>query len=498
MKYLLNASEMKCTESYTINEIGMLSLVLMEKAAECVAKYIAENYDENSRICILCSSGNNGGDGLAVARILDNSGYSVSIYYAGDETKATEENKYQLNICRKLGLDFASDMKDLAEADVYVDGLFGIGLSRDIEGKYRELIEFINSLHKDVIAIDLPSGICADDGRIMGCAIEAVATITFGYAKIGNVIFPGRKYCGKVVLADIGFDDRGLIQAGPKHLMLEQEDLKYLPEAKVDGHKGSNGRVLCIAGSPEYAGAAILCTKAAMVAGAGMTYLYTHEAIKPCVVDAFPETIIKTYTDFNPHDLDGLMSQVNSIVMGPGLGTDETAVKIVEYVLQNATVPVVVDADAINILALHTSLSLADFHGDIIITPHVGEMSRLVNRDTKDVVDNMLQIAESYASENGITVVLKNASTVIAMPTGETYVNPSGNQGMSVAGSGDVLAGIIGSLMAQGVNKDLCAPMGVYLHGLSGDAMAQKLGFHGLLAGDLLDGIIKVYKELHL
>ncbi|MBR1572603.1 MAG: NAD(P)H-hydrate dehydratase [Lachnospiraceae bacterium] len=498
MKYLLNASEMKCAESYTINEIGILSLVLMEKAAECVAKYIAENYKIQDKICILCSGGNNGGDGLALARILVNSGYSVSIYYVGDESKATEENLYQLNICRKLNLKFIADVYDLEDVNVYVDALFGIGLSRDIDGKYRQLIEFVNSTHKDVIAIDLPSGVSADDGRIMGCAINAAATITFGYAKIGNVIFPGRKNCGKVVLADIGFDDRGLIEAKPSHFMLEQDDLKYLPQAKVDGHKGSNGRVLCIAGSQEYAGAAILCTKSAMVTGAGMTYLYTHEAIKPCVVDAFPETIIKTYQELDEDGLNSIMSKVDSIVIGPGLGTDETAVEIVKYVLQNARVPVVVDADAINILARHININLSDLEAEIIITPHIGEMSRFVEADIKTVEENMIDIARKYALKNAITVVLKNASTVIAQPDGKIYINPSGNQGMSVAGSGDVLAGIIGSLIAQGVGSDICAPLGVYLHGLAGDAMALEKGYHGLLASDLVDGIIKVYKELHL
>lgn len=495
MKYVLDSHEMKDADNNTIGHFGVDSLVLMERAALQVAEVLKEAGLLQKRIAILCGMGNNGGDGFALGRILFLRHCSVCLFPVGDKDKMTKETAAQYDICQKYGVPMAFDTNRLPDYDVYVDALFGIGLTRELSGIYYDLVAKLNELPGYKVALDMPSGVSADDGSVLGIGFLADITVTFAFPKIGQLIFPGKNYAGRLFVREIGITQESLLMYQPRCRMLEQQDLAFLPPVPLDAHKGSRGKVLCIAGSQKMGGAACLVGKATMDAGAGMVQIYTPSCNRDLILASFPEALVSCY-DKKPEEekLLKLMSWADVIAIGPGLGTTAEAESLVSFVLRNASVPLVLDADALNIISLHMDW-LKSSHAERIVTPHLGEMSRLTGNPLAFVQSKKLSLCCEFARDYQVICVLKDAATITAISYGNVFINTTGNGGMASAGSGDVLTGIIAGLIAQGLAGDKAAPVGVYLHGLAGDYAMKKHSLRGMTASDLLEGLQTVYLE---
>lgn len=489
MEWIVTAREMKYCDTNTIEYFGVPSLVLMERAALKTVEFIEQKNYSLRKTLIVCGTGNNGGDGLAVARLLFLKGCAVEVLVMGDKKHFSKEAKNQYEIC----LQYHVPMIDQLLAEDYslvIDALFGIGLGRNIEAAYAEVIDRVNQMQAVRVAVDMPSGIAADTGSVMGTAFRADATVTFGYRKAGQVFYPGSEYVGELCVADIGIGAPSWMDKKPGMAALEAEDMRKLLQRQPDGNKGTFGKVLIVAGSCGMAGAAYFASKAAYKSGCGLVRIYTAEENRSVLQTKLPEAIVTTYSGKRPDTtaLIEAMAWADVIVMGPGLGTDETAAQLVKNVLHNAAVPVVLDADALNLIAKDTSILLKP-HTDMVVTPHLGEMARLSDVSVSYLKENMVSAAEEFARTYNVICVLKDARTVTAVPYERTYLNLSGNDAMATGGSGDVLSGIIGGLIAQGIHAEQAAPAAVYWHGLAGEAAAKRLGRHGVLASDILDGL---------
>lgn len=513
MRYTVTGAQMKQIDQDTIEEIGIPSVVLMERAALAVADAVSsviegigdaakrvQQWKGVPRILIVCGTGNNGADGIAVGRILHGRGYEVTVVLAGNPEHATEEHRLQQRIAEKLGVTLVKEIRP-GHYEVIVDALFGIGLARPIEGTYRNLMELLTAEREKndtiVVAVDIPSGIHADTGAVMGIALPADVTVTFGYGKSGLCLYPGKAYAGTVLVADIGFSDISLKRIGWDASMLERSDLINLPERRADGNKGTFGKVLLIAGSGGMSGAAYLSALAAYRTGAGLVKILTVPENRGILQMQLPEAIVETYDPEavlpnGPFDafLESQCDWADVIVMGPGLGQYSYVESLVEMVLSHAYVPVVLDADGLNAVAEHPHLTRY-FTENIIITPHMGEMSRLTGMPVAELKEDPLQAARDYSSRHGVVCVMKDAVTVIAEKEGTVSINASGCSAMAKAGSGDVLTGVIAGLSARGMEGVEAAVYGVYLHGLAGEAAAGELGENSLLAHDIADHLLR-------
>ncbi len=498
MKYILSAKEMQQCDKNTMEYFGVPSAVLMERAALAVAEEIQKLFpDPNTSVLIACGTGNNGGDGLAVARLLFLKGYPVTIFFPGDEKKCSVEAARQLGIVKKYGIDVTDCIPD-REFNLVVDAIFGIGLSRDIKGDWRDAVEGLNRLEGVKVAVDIPSGVNTDSGKIMGVAFKADHTVTFGFAKRGHILYPGSGYCGAVAVKDMGIDENSILGDEPHICMAERDELIYLPERYNDSNKGTYGKILIFAGSYNMAGAAAFSAKAACRTGAGLVKVVTDEANREIIQTLVPEAILTTYdekTDMETYVKEQL-EWADSVVVGPGIGRSSQASHMVKAVMNNVKVPCVADADALNILAEHMEW-LDMFFGDLIVTPHPGEMARLTGRSIADIKGDLIGSAERFSKKHGVVTVLKDARTVTVTKYKDTWLNAEGNDGMATGGSGDVLTGIIAALAAQNKDIDESAVFGVLVHALAGDAAAKKLGGYSVTATDIIDGISDVLKPVY-
>lgn len=498
MKYLLNSSEMKACDTATIEYYGVPSAVLMERAALSVVEEVLHHYPDAKSFLSVCGSGNNGGDGLVIARLLFLKGFDVQIVFVGKREKATTETARQLAIAEKYEIPIVYDLSEIAKQrfDVIFDSIFGIGLSREITGNYFSMIEQMNAMEGTKVAVDIASGVSADTGKVLGIAFRAELTVTFGFAKIGQILYPGAAWTGRLAVKDIGIDAYGFRGKLPECRCLTNEDLTLLPKRKSYSNKGTYGKVLVIAGTVNMAGAACFSASAAYRTGAGLVRVFTPEENRIIVQSALPEAVLTTYQRdaLDEKQLLDVIDWASVIVVGPGLGTDETAGKIVSIVLKHANVPCVVDADALNLIAKDQ----IPVHSDTtarILTPHLGEMARLCGRKISEIQDDLIGSASEYAQKQNVILTLKDARTVTAFPDGQIYLNCSGTNGMATGGSGDVLTGIIAGLLAQGVAPEVAASLGVYLHGLAGEKAAEQNGAYSMTARNLLDGIKEVLYE---
>ena len=511
MKYTVTGHQMKQIDKDTIERIKIPSVVLMERAALAVAEaaeLCAErrgaalggresNFQTRAgkrvRIGAVCGTGNNGADGIAAGRILWNRGYEVTIFLAGDPEHGTEEYSLQKQIADRLGIVSkpASEF-NIREWDVVLDALFGIGLTRNLEGEYKRLAEEMSAGRgADVVAVDIPSGIHAGTGAVMGTAVRADLTVAFGYWKSGLLLYPGKEYAGDVMVKDIGFSDCSRKKSGWDGMVLEPEDLTDLPARPADSNKGTFGRLLVIAGSKGMSGAAYLSALAAYRMGAGLVKILTAPENRVILQTLLPEAIVdelEFLEDFR-RKIKENCEWADAIVAGPGLGQGEDAETVTEAVLSAAQVPVVLDADGLN--AVSRKGQLKEYFADkVIVTPHMGEMARLTQKTIQELKADRIRAAKEYAAETGAVCVLKDASTVIAVPECRVYMNPSGCSAMAKAGSGDVLAGVIGGLLVQNMTRMDAAAYGVYIHGLAGERAAEKLGEHALLAREMTEQLI--------
>lgn len=504
MRRIMSGSQMKAVDRVTIEEIGIPSAVLMERAAFEAYDVSGEYIKKGDRVLVVCGTGNNGGDGLAFARMLRcGRGIVPDVFIAGNSKKGSDDFKLQADITLKgLGCPQIESLKTQKDAilkyDVVVDAVFGTGLSRDVEGEYAKLIDLINDFGrregKTVISIDIPSGINADTGVVMGRAVEADVTVTFGALKAGLAVYPGAAHAGRVFVRDIGFPDEAYDKK-PFARAIEDEDLKNIPERDPASNKGTYGKVLVVAGSGDTYGAAYLCALSALRCGAGMVKVYTSRENKNLINKMLPEAMVATYGDsLDLSDYAAALEWADVIVIGCGIGTGDLQRELVKGAMR-AGKTTVIDADALNCISGCPQLS-EYFHEKCIITPHVGEMFRLTGIKASRIKETAVLTAKKYAEEHSVTCVLKDARTVIAARDGECFINMNGNDGMSTAGSGDVLAGVIASLAGCGMNPFEAAAYGVFIHAKAGDLAAAETGRHGLIAGDIIKKAADIFKNL--
>lgn len=508
MEYLVTAEEMKRYDAVTIRKIGIPSLVLMERAALAVMEEIAAVCQEGTAL-ILAGTGNNGGDGLALARLLAERGFQVEVLVCGDPGRATEEWKKEASILSNYPVKFEPEgmspgRKPLRkEYTVLVDALFGVGLSREVTGEYRERIEQFNGLCGYKVAVDIPSGIHSDTGRICGCAVKADLTVCLGIGKRGLYLYPGCEYCGAVKVKEIGIGKAAFRDSLPGMFRYTEEIEKLLPPRKGSGNKGTFGKVLLAAGSRNMAGAAVLAARGCYGSGAGMVRVATPECNRTILQAAVPEALLWTYEE----EREGLPSKpdldwADVLAAGPGLGTGECAYQLLRYMLEQSGKPLVIDADGLNLLAKHPSLmELAASQGragrKMVLTPHMGELSRLTGESIAEIRLHPAESVMGLAGKLHCVVAGKDARTFICQEGRPVCLNTTGNSGMATAGSGDVLAGMIAGLLAQGMEAFEAASAGVYWHGMSGDAAAAVSGEYGVTASGILEHMTCVGESMY-
>ncbi len=498
------AAEMRLIDKRAINEYGIPGIVLMENAGVSVVKEIEKIIEDyrDKRICVFAGKGNNGGDGFVVARHAVNRGAKVKVFLVGQKSAVTGDAKANLLILERMNIEIVELRRDrdwdkariaAQFADCLVDALLGTGIHGEISAEFAQAVDLIDEAAKPVISIDIPSGIHADTGQICGKAVKAVCTVTFGLPKLGLLLYPGVDYTGQVVAADIGIPHQLLTDPQIKQNQITKEHVRtILPKRHAAAHKGSCGKVLVVAGSQGLTGAAFLSSSAALRAGAGLVTLGIadglHDIMEVKLTEVMthplPEVAKGVLGSSSLEDILLLASENDVLAIGPGLGRAPDTLAMVRDVVQLAERPLIIDADALFALAGHAEI-LSGASVLPVVTPHPGEMARLIGRSIGEINDNRVATARQAAEQWGCIVVLKGAHTVIAFPDGEIYINLTGNAGMATGGTGDILTGIIAALIAQGLSSHDAAVAGVYLHGLAGDMAAVDYDA-GLMAGDLL------------
>lgn len=498
MRYIFKGNQMKLIDQYTINETKIPSLVLMERASYATSSEIMNRVNKKQKIAVICGNGNNGADGLCVARILCEYGYDASYIYDFDKMRATDELRIQLQICENEMIKKAS-LLELNTYDVIVDAIFGIGCTRTVEGIYKDYIDRINEAKNQgayIVSVDVPSGVNSENGQIMGCAVKADLTVTFGYEKYGIFMYPGKNNVGELVIRNAGFDKRAIEQFERKIYTYDTCDVDKIPLRDPSSNKGTYGKALIIAGSKKISGAAYFSAAATYSTGAGIVRILTHSNNKNIIASKLFEAMIEEYDQLTDEDINKLIDISDVIVIGPGIGVDKNAIRLMKIVIDRTDKPTIIDADGLNILASNRELldkiSQVKRTEKIIITPHLGEMSRLTNISIADIKKDTLKVCDDFAREHNLICVLKDARTIVSDGYKDIYINSSGNSGMSTGGSGDVLTGIIAGLILNGLMVDEASKMGVYVHGLSGDSMAKVKSERSLLASDIIEGISNI------
>lgn len=494
MIYLPTGEQMRRADLYTIEEIGVPSMVLMERAALEVVRCMEEEQLDFRKVLVICGSGNNGGDGYAIARLLHLKGHDVTIFFAGNSQKRSEENAQQAKIAAHYEIPVITNL-GTEEYSVIIDALFGTGLKREVTGHYREVLCSVNQMAGKKVAVDLPSGIHDTTGARMGIAFCADLTVAIAFPKRGLFLQEGNVCAGKILTGDIGISSETFSE-GTVTFGYEKQDLFLgFPKRKKNSHKGSYGKVLMIAGSKGMSGAAYLSAKAAYAVGAGLVQIYTHEENRVILQQLLPEVIITTYDTFDSEQLERLIQWADLIGIGCGLGKSDTAERVMQYTLKRALVPCVVDADGINILSKHMEW-IEETNALIVLTPHMKEMSRMLQCSVKELIEQRMEKLHAFVERYKVVCVLKDARTLVAKEHQNTYLNLSGNAAMAKAGSGDVLAGVIVGILAQQCEPYTSACLGVFLHGLAGDMARDKKGAYSVLASDLVAEISSVLKNI--
>ncbi len=503
---LVTAAEMRTLDRLTIAG-GTPGHVLMERAGAGATQVLLQTVPRlrrGGRVLVVAGKGNNGGDGFVIARLLRARGVRVEVALLA---RADEVGGDALRTLRAwtrgrgkiVEVTTADDLGRLAtavgRADVIVDAIFGTGLSSAVRGLAAEVIELINAAGAPVFAVDIPSGLDADTGIAQGAVIQAEATATFGFAKLGQVQYPGARLCGTLAVVDIGISEEAIATEPARAALLEAADAaRLVPRRHAEAHKGDCGHVLILAGSFGRTGAAHLAARGAGRAGAGLVTLVAPASLYPVFAAGVREAMTATLPDddgrirFDASALAALLAGKSAVVAGPGLGTHEGAARTVRWLLEQAEVPLVLDADALTIVAREPAV-LRAARTPLVLTPHPGEMARLLGGDTAAVQGDRAGVARRFADAHRCTVLLKGARTVIAEPSGFVWVNPTGNPGMASGGMGDVLAGVIGALLAQGLTAPEAACLGAYVHGFAADRIAHDGGAIGLLATDVADAL---------
>lgn len=503
-QYLVTAEEMKQYDANTMEKFHIPGLLLMERAALATVEEIVHRHGNlPCRVLVLAGYGNNGGDGLAVGRLLMLRGYQAAFVIPGENVydRCTEETRRQIDILHAYQACIFSRIPE-GEYDIVIDALFGIGLSRPVEGIWKDAIQWIGQSHGFVCSIDIPSGIHADTGAVMGCAVRADLTVTYGFRKLGHMLYPGTAYSGELVCRQMGIDEHSFLGREPGWYTYSGREFGLLPVRRTDGNKGTFGKVLLIAGSREIAGAALLAVKSAFRTGVGMVKVVTAASNRVILQQSIPEAMLLTYQDYQEGTEAGKEAFWSSLqeaavwadcaLIGPGIGTEEIAGVLLRFMIFQCDLPLVIDADGLNLLAQDSGLqkALAERKAQdrtVILTPHLGEFARLYGCTTAMARERLTEYPRKLGDRLHCIVVCKDARTVVT-EYGEQqgYLNTNGNCGMATAGSGDVLAGMITGLLAQGMKGMDAAVAGVYLHGYAGDLAAERETESSMMASDLI------------
>ncbi|UCH46274.1 MAG: NAD(P)H-hydrate dehydratase [Nitrospiraceae bacterium] len=516
---VVTAKEMQTIDRTTIHAFGLPGTTLMERAGLSVVQKINELYPLK-KVAVLCGGGNNGGDGFVIARELLNQGRAVNVFMLASPARLKGDAKLNYSVAKKFGVPLLPISKFLPSRhtahSLIVDALLGTGLSKNVKPPLAQVIKKINRLSCPVVSVDIPSGISSDTGQVMGCAVRADCTVTFGLPKRGHMLHPGAEYSGRLIIEDIGFPRNLTVSDKIRTNVIEPVDAaRLLPPRPVQSHKGTKGHVLIVAGSRGKTGAALMAARSCLQSGAGLVTIGIPERL----VSSFQSRVTEEMILPLPDRSDGTLSfsaldtinaflkkKVNVLAMGPGLSASRDISTIVREIILSAKIPVVIDADGLNVLSGNTAL-LKKAKAPRILTPHAGEMARLIHRDTdsrtqntdsmrKRVEEERISTAVSFAKTTNTCLVLKGVPTITAMPGGEAYINSSGNPGMATAGTGDVLTGMISAFLAQGLPPQHAAILGVYIHGYAGDRSARRKGQFSVVASDIIREIPRAFKSL--
>ena len=515
---VVTAAEMRQIDQDTIEGIGIPGIVLMETAGSAIVRAIEQHYPTGHRIGIFAGKGNNGGDGIVIARRLVHAGRDVNLFLVSPQESFTGEACTNLQIAKNLGLWIKEILTDaelksdanIANCELLVDAILGTGLRGAVRDPIASVINTINSLSTPILSVDLPSGLDADTGHPLGTCVQADRTVTIGLPKRGLLVHPGAEFAGKLEVVDIGFPEQVVDAQGIKvNWTTAQQVSQWLSPRPASSHKGTYGRVLVVAGSTGMTGAAALASEAALRAGAGLVTLATPKHLNPILEGLLPEVMTLALPETDAGSLS--VSATSAILefaektksvlaIGPGLSQHPDTVLLVHQLVrenreQGLDLRMVVDADGLNALSqVPEVISLLD--REAILTPHPGEMSRLTSSSVASLEADRIRTAQQFASEHNLTLVFKGAPTVTGFPNGDVWINSTGNPGMATGGMGDVLTGIIAGLMAQGVSSGRAAALGVYIHGLAGDKTAAALGMPGLIASDVLKAVPQAISSL--
>lgn len=482
----------------TINKYGLPGLVLMENAGRAVSNVILNKYHSSKKIAVFCGGGNNGGDGFVIARHLISAGKEVTTYllkkpseYKGDAKTNLDALKSISGNLKRMNRDFSVYKK----SELIVDAIFGTGIDREIKSPTNEIIKKINSLRTPKISVDIPSGLDSDSGKPLGIAVKAEATVTFILPKPGLVTYPGIEYTGELFIADIT-TPKILEKKIKTELITFKSCKEFLKTRNEDTHKGTYGHTLIVAGSTGKTGAASLCAHSAVRSGSGLVTIAAPKSAIKSIDEKIIEPMSNGLTDngkgyLNTDSIADALSIVGSktsIAIGPGISTNEGTEKFLFEFLKKVKVPVIADADAINLIATNKNI-IKKTKAPLILTPHPGEMARLMDMSTKQVQEDRISVASSFARKYRCIVVLKGARSVVAAPDGRVFINPTGNPGMSSGGMGDVLTGVIAGLISQKYSPLEASILGTFSHGLSGDIVSEAIGRSGITATDVANSI---------
>jgi ADP-dependent NAD(P)H-hydrate dehydratase / NAD(P)H-hydrate epimerase len=502
---ILNAAQMRDADRHTIEEIGIPSLVLMENAGRQVVAAIEAAFESrlDGRVAVLCGRGNNGGDGFVVARTLLQRGIDAAVFVIGSVAEIRGDARTNLDILGRLGVTVVEindeqtwelHFSEIARCSLIVDAIFGTGLRSGVAGMLETVIADVNAADIPIVSVDLPSGMSADTPHLVGDCIDASLTVTLAAPKLPLVLPPGEAYAGDVVIADIGIPHEVIDAVEGRYVeLLTPEQLRgHIAPRAADSHKGDFGRLTIAAGSSGKTGAAYLAAMGALRSGAGLVTIATPASCLSIVASMGPEFMMLGLPDdcgmVSPAAVDRLLEETHDVVAcGPGLGRSAGVAEFVRAVLDRATCPIVLDADAITVLADDPGRLAGSEERNVIITPHPGEMARLIGASVSDVQANRLEVATDFATTHRVHVVLKGHRTVIATPEGRVFINPTGNPGMATGGTGDVLTGMIAAWLAQLLDAEAACRLAVFLHGAAGDLAEGREGQTAMTATDLLD-----------
>ncbi|MGB9627278.1 MAG: NAD(P)H-hydrate dehydratase [Thermodesulfobacteriota bacterium] len=516
MMKVATAEQMQEMDRKSIENYKIPGIVLMENAGRGAAEVISKTFPDiqHRKVAVISGKGNNGGDGFVIARHLMNQGATVKVFLLTDPRalRGDAEINYQILYRMKGDLlpvpsskDYQKIKKELEKFDLLVDGIFGTGLDAEVTGYYREVIDHLNTLQKPIVAIDIPSGLNANTGKPFGTAIRATLTITFGLPKIGLLISPGLDYVGEVKVIDIGIPKRLIDEEKIQTYLLEGDEIRSWASTRrrPETHKGDYGHLLVLAGSVGKTGAAAMACEAALRMGAGLVTLAIPKSLNPIMemkltevmTEPLPETQKQTLSLRAYSSILRLCENKSAVVIGPGIGTFKETQALILKLVRSLEIPMIIDADGITALSTQPKIFPLT-NRNLVLTPHPGEMARLIRSTPKEVQGDRIGVSRNFAQSNHLYLVLKGHRSLIATPKGDIFINPSGNPGMASGGTGDVLTGMIGGLVCQGLDILTSLKIAVYLHGLAGDEVAREIGEKSLVATDLLRKIPTLLKGM--